>query len=166
MMTNTINYDDLFDYINHVLRAPYNTLIGVCESVERYEEKRALAYGVRAIRYDNPLGCKIQTSGGRTEADMVDDTVDYERVIFYNMMTHFHAESILRTFIDNAGLTYRERRIIELRHLTYPCYSFDTIATIIGYSNGGGVHKTYKKAITKMVDFALENDYYYEVFPS
>lgn len=166
MMTDTISYDDLFDYVNNILRSPYNTLVGVRESVERYMEKRALAYGVRAVRYDNPLGCKVQTSGGRTEADMIDDTVDYEQVIFYNRMTHFHSESVLRTIIDNAGLTYRERRIIELRHLCYPCYSYDTIAPLIGYSTGSGVFKTYKKAITKIADFILKYDYYYEIFPS
>lgn len=166
MMTDTISYEDLFDYINRVMHAPYNTLLNLYSDIDKYANKRALAYGSRAVRYDNPLGCRVQTSGGRTEADIVADMVDYEHVIYYDRLTHFHSEIILKTIIDNAGLTYRERRIIELRHLTYPCLSYSEIARRIGYYNEGGVCKTYKRAITKMVDFALANDYYYEIFHS
>ena len=168
MTTETINidYEDIYDYITHIMREPYNTLLDLYSDIDKYANERAIAYGSRAVHYDNPLGCRVQTSGGRTEADLVADMVDYESIIYCDRMRHFSAEMLLRIHIENSGLNYRERRIIELRHLTYPCVSFAEIARRIGYYNEGGVHKTYKRAITKMSEFAVKNGYYYEVFPS
>ena len=112
-------------------RTVYNRLR---TATERYDRASASAYG-RAVRYDNPLGVKIQTSVSNRFEDSILDLHEAEQVCRHLALTYTCALMTVYSVIwQTEGITDVQKRILIRRAGAKPD-TYKQIAADLGIKN-------------------------------
>ena len=104
-----------------------------------------------AVRYDNPLGCKIQSSNHVTMDERVINMIELEERCTEATKYYREARERVRQLILNSNLTETERRVMIAKYLNddYPSYS--EVARRANVS-GSTAFNAHRKAFVKIAD--------------
>lgn len=120
-----------------------------------YEKKMSLS-AAGAIRYDNPLGCKVQSGNSVTLdkkiAELMELEEEYnESVRYYNSVY----DKVKQLLIDS-NLTDTERRVMTAKYLYRDYPTFQTVARRT-YMTQSAAFKAYKGAFVKVAAYVENN---------
>lgn len=138
-------YNDTLDTLQEATQA-----WKLVEKLQRkYMESVVSLTTAGAVRYDNPLGCKVQNSNHVTMDERVIKMIELEDKCEEATKYYREARERVRQLILNCNLTETERRVMIAKYLNddYPTYK--EIAKRANIS-GGTAFKAHQKAFVKI----------------
>lgn len=143
--------DNIYDNTLETLQEASQAWKLVERAWRKWAEAKTKLTGAGAIRYDNPLGCKV--SGGTPVTmdmkvlDMVELEEQYtQAVLFYN-----ECRERVRQLILNCNLTDTERRVMIAKYLHCDYPTFEVVAQRVGITQSAAF-KAHKKAFVKVAE--------------
>ena len=121
----------------------------LCEAVDRYDRIAAQAYG-KAVRYDNPLGVRVQTSVGNHFEDCILDMAEAEQAC--RRLGMAYTCSLLTTYNvvwQSDGITDTQKRILTRRAGSKP-ETYKKSAVDLGLRNEDKARFLYNAATAKI----------------
>lgn len=120
-----------------------------------YEKKMGLSTA-GAIRYDNPLGCKVQSSNAMTMDKQVIRLLELEEE--YNESVRYYNEVYdhVKQLLLNSNLTDTEYRVMTAKYLYRDYPTFDTVAKRT-HMTQSAAFKAYKRAFVKVAAYVESN---------
>ena len=120
-----------------------------------YEKKMSLS-AAGAIRYDNPLGCKVQSSNAMTMdkeiVELLELEEDYNEAVRYYNSVYDHVKQLLL----DSNLTDTEYRVMTAKYLCHDYPTFQTVARRTRMAQSAAF-KVYKRAFVKVAAYVEKN---------
>lgn len=104
-----------------------------------------------AIRYDNPLGCKV-SGGSPVTMDMrIMDMVELEEQYMQAVLYYKQCREHVRQLIENSNLTDTEQRVMTAKYLQCDYPTFEVVAQRVGITQSAAF-KAHRKAFNKIAE--------------
>lgn len=120
-----------------------------------YEKKMCLS-AAGAIRYDNPLGCKVQSSNAMTLDKEVVELLELEESYNESVRYYNSVYDNVKQLLLNSNLTDTEYRVMTAKYLYRDYPTFDMVASRT-HMTQSAAFKAYKRAFVKVATHIESN---------
>lgn len=148
--------DNLYGITVDELQAAVQAWKLVERAWDKFYEKKMKLSAAGAIRYDNPLGCKVQSSNAMTMDKEVVELLELEEAYNESVRYYNKVYDAVRQLLLDSNLTDTERRVMTAKYLYRDYPTFQTVAGRTRMTQSAAF-KAYKRAFVKVAAYVENN---------